>query len=102
MPNIKSKINSHNHKISKNNTQQEENIKKCNSINKNQCPLNQQCLSTNIVYQANINSNLNNYKEKYYIGLCETTFKLRYANHKNHLITKNIRITQNYLQNIGK
>ena len=92
MPNIKSKINSHNHKILKNNTQQEENIKKCNCINKNQCPLNQQCLSTNIVYQANINSNLNNYKEKYYIGLCETTFKLRYANHKksfNHEKYKN-------------
>ena len=62
----------------KNNTQQEENNKKCNCINKNQCPLNQQCLSIQI-YINNL------YKEKYYIGLCETTFKLRYANHKKSL-----------------
>ena len=44
--------------------------------------------STNnaLIYEATINSNLQNYKEKYYIGLCETSFKLRYANHKKSFI----------------
>ena len=46
------------------------------------CPLNGNCLSDQIVYQANINSNLENNKEKIYKGICDTTFKLRYANHK--------------------
>ena len=81
MPSIKSKINSHNQRILKTNTQNESK-NKCNCINKNECPLNQQCLSTNLIYQATINADIRNYEEKHDIGLCETTFKLRYANHK--------------------
>ena len=56
--------------------------KQCNCVNKIMCPLNNKCLNKNIVYQGNITSNLINSKEKIYIGVSETKFKLRYANHK--------------------
>ena len=81
MPNINSKINQHNKKIIPN-SETNQNIRTCNCINKQQCPLNQQCLSKDIIYQATINSDIQNYREKHYIGLCHTTFKMRYANHK--------------------
>ena len=81
MPNIKSKINQHNKKIIPN-SETNQNIRTSNCINKQQCPLNQQCLSKNIIYQATITSNIQKYSEKHYIGLCHTTFKMRYANHK--------------------
>ena len=35
-----------------------------------------------IVYQANITENIPGYKEKVYLGLSETTFKVRYGNNK--------------------
>ena len=35
-----------------------------------------------IVYQANIMANILGYKEKVYLGVSETTFKVRYGNHK--------------------
>lgn len=86
MPNIKSTINAHNKKlISPTLTQQ--NIKTCNCRNKELCPMNNNCLASNIIYQATISSNLESYNEKIYIGLCETTFKKRYANHKQSFNT---------------
>ena len=36
-----------------------------------------------IVYQANITENIPGYKEKVYLGLSKTTFKVRYGNNKN-------------------
>ena len=35
-----------------------------------------------IVYQANITENIPGYKEKVYLGLSKTTFKVRYGNNK--------------------
>ena len=35
-----------------------------------------------IVYQANITENIAGYKEKVYLGLSKTTFKVRYGNNK--------------------
>ena len=61
-------------------------------MNKDICPLNQNCLSKSVVYEATITSDLPNYQEKKYIGLCESTFKKRFANHKssfNHERYKN-------------
>ena len=81
MPNIRSKINGHNLNIIQNQNINS-NIDKCNCHNKNQCPLNNNCLAENIIYQANITCNLPNHNEKVYIGLCETSFKKRFANHK--------------------
>jgi len=80
MQNMKQIINSHNKKIlsPKVNTNQ----RTCNCINKNTCPLEQKCLTKNIVYKATVTSNCPTYKSKIYLGLCETTFKQRYSNHK--------------------
>lgn len=87
MPSIKSIINSHNKKIlhtePANNNQ-----KTCNCQNKDNCPLNNQCLTKSIIYEATLTSNIPNYPEKKYIGLCETTFKKRFANHKQSFNTK--------------
>ena len=52
--NIKTIINSHNAKIlfPKNSTEQ----RTCNCLNKDNCPLEQKCLTTNIVYKAKVTS----------------------------------------------
>ena len=46
------------------------------------CLLQKRCLSNNILYQENITQLSENSETKVYYGICETTFKLRYANHK--------------------
>ena len=79
MPNVTSIINSHNKRIIEKNNK---NARKCNCINKNDCPLSNECLTTNIVYEAQITSTLRNYFKKIYYGTSEGTFKTRYANHK--------------------
>ena len=40
------------------------------------------CLTENILYYARISCNDETYKPKLYKGICETTFKKSYANHK--------------------
>ena len=60
----------------------------CNYANKKQCPLNGHCLTESIVYQAIITGNIPGYKEKVYLGVSGTTFKVRYSNHKKSF-TKN-------------
>ena len=80
MKNVGSIISSHNKNIL--NTAQTTEQKQCNCINNKLCPLNNKCLSKNIIYQAKISSSSINSKEKIYIGVSETKFKLRYANHK--------------------
>ena len=83
MSNVKSTISAHNKKIL-NPQKHMENTRSCNCIRKEQCPMQQNCLShNNIIYEATIAAN-NNQPVKKYIGLCEITFKKRYANHKNH------------------
>ena len=86
LPNIKSTIKAHNRKI----LYPSPTIgrRTCNRINIPQCALQQKCLSNN---QANIIPLGENSKTKVYYGICKTTFKLRYANHKkslNHRICK--------------
>ena len=51
--------------------------------------LQQRCLSNNILYQANITPFGQNSETKVYYGICETTFKLRYANHKKSFNHRN-------------
>jgi len=43
----------------------------------------QNCLATNIIYEATLTSPDQNEPPKTYLGLCETTFKKRYSNHKH-------------------
>ena len=80
LPNIKSIINAHNRKI----LYPSPTIgrRTCNCINISQCPLQQNCLSNNILYKAIITPVRENLETKVYYGIWETTFKLRYANHK--------------------
>ena len=78
--NIKTIINFHNAKIlfPKKSTEQET----CNCLNKYNCPLEQKCLTTNIVYKLKVTSSNQNYQEKVYFGSCKTTFKKQFSNHK--------------------
>ena len=50
-----------------------------------ECPLNGECTTSNVLYEAKINSNQRNYAEKLYKGITVTIFKTRYGNHKNSL-----------------
>ena len=81
MPNIGQTISSHNKTVLRNNIPPEEKPM-CNCRNRPACPLNGKCLSQEIVYQATVTRKDNN-KQETYIGLTETTFKLRYNNHTN-------------------
>ena len=79
-PNIGSIINSHNRKILGENTSLE--LGQCNCIDKSSCPLDGHCLTRNILYEAEISTDRSNYGPKYYKGITEPEFKLRYGNHK--------------------
>ena len=59
----------------------------CNCINMRQWPLELNYLSNDILYQPNIIPVDENSKVYYYI--CETTFDLRYANHKKSFNHRN-------------
>ena len=78
--NIKTIINSHNAKIlfPKKSTEQ----RTWNCLNIDNCPLEQKCITRNIVYKAKVTSGNRNYQEKVYFGSCETTFKKRFSNYQ--------------------
>ena len=80
MPNIKTKINSHNRKSLQNTPSK--NAKHCNCQQKKKLPMNGACLKESLVYYATISCEDKNYKPKLYKGSCETNFKKRYSNHK--------------------
>ena len=86
MPNIKNKIDQHNKSQLK---PKENNSNTCNCRNKTACPLEGKCLQSSIIYQATVTANQpsNNSAaietKETYIGLTETTFKLRHGNHKH-------------------
>ena len=80
LPNIKSIMNAHNRKILYPSPTIGGRI--CNCINISQCPLEQRCLSNNVLYQANITHFGQNSETKDFYGICETAFILRYTSHK--------------------
>ena len=100
LPNVKSIIKAHNRKI----LYPSPTIgrRTCDCINISQYPLQQNCLSNNIIYQANINPVGENSETKIYYGIWQTTFKLRYANHKNLSITETASQIMSYLTSFGK
>ena len=61
----------------------------CNCINKSKCPLNDKCLSDNVLYKANITSTSENYRNKIYDGISETKFKSWYGNHRESFKNRN-------------
>ena len=52
----------------------------CNCRNRSMCPLQNKCLTPNIVYQADITNNVDD-ERRVYLGLSETPFKDRFRNH---------------------
>ena len=74
MRNISSIISSHNRNI----LYPKPKTFGCNCRNKNDCPLNGECLTPKVIYRADI---ISNNESKFYIGLSETTFKEHFRNH---------------------
>ena len=74
--NMSSFISSYNKKLLNSGTG---NIKPCNLRNKDECPLNGQCLAQDIVYKCIASTSIN--PEKTYLQTAEGDFKKRYNNH---------------------
>ena len=83
--NITSIINCHNKKDLHQNRPCP-NERKCNCIRKEVCPLNRNCQAENIIYEATITCNEQNYNKNIYIGIAETTFKKNIVTIKDLLI----------------
>ena len=82
MSNVKSIITSHNSRIIRKSQPQDQSaeICNCNCRDKRACPLQNKCMSEEIVYKATINTG-NTQNTKHYIGMTSNTFKERYRNH---------------------
>ncbi len=80
MPNMKNIISQHNKSVEKKNEPQEPQQSNCNCMNPNQCPLDNQCLTKSIIYQATVKRK-DNGKGETYIGLTANEFKTRHRNH---------------------
>ena len=97
--NFKSKIIAHNNKILNKNDKNSTKDKLCN-CRKDPCPLNNQCLISNIIYKAVV---ISNKTTKHYVGSTGNTFKERYRNHKSSFNNINKRHTTelaNYIWNL--
>ena len=82
----------HNHKVLDDKSNETE-ISNCNCRNKDTSPLPNSCQTKCIIYQANIHCDIAGYKQKCYLGSCETTFKD---------CTLNIKMIGNYQNKFGK
>ena len=81
---MKSKISSHNKQIL---TRKNKQVG-CNFRVKNSGPLDNICLTSQLIYQDDVTNDLDN-EYKYYLRLAETTFKERYSNHKSSFKNEN-------------
>ena len=76
-PNRGSILSSHNkHILNSNSTEYG-----CNCSNKDECPLENKCLTLRIAHRADVTNNKTD-EHKYYYGISDTPFKERYENHK--------------------
>ena len=90
MPNMKAIINGHNKKVLSNERRQ--NKRACNCRNPELCPVNGECLTSEVMYEATVNSDLPRYEPRIYKGITERIFKERNKEHKktfNNLGKKN-------------
>ena len=78
MQNMKSKIQAHNKKILSNNNMSS-NTQSCNCRRKNECPLDGQCMTKDVIYDAVVK--VDGEKNKRYIGSTGNDFKSRYYGH---------------------
>ena len=77
-PNVKALISSHNKKLLNKPTTS---TTLCNCRNKTNCPVNNKCLTKNIIYEAKITPANGN--PMTYIGSTRRSFKIRFNEHKN-------------------
>ena len=83
--NMASIIKAHNSRILQNAEAQEDKPKRsCNCVrrNKDLCPLQQKCLTENVIYEATVKTSS---EEKVYVGSTGRSFKERYGEHKHAL-----------------
>ena len=80
MPNMKEIISNHNKTILNKDNNTESKTNNCNCRIKEECPVNQKCQTSSLIYQATVTRHDNN-KEESYIGLTDNTFKTRYNGH---------------------
>ena len=57
----------------------------CNCRHRDSCPMENQCLTPQIVDRTDVSNSKDN-ETKFYYGLTETSFKKRYGNHKMSFI----------------
>ena len=79
MPNVAASISSHNKNIL--NEKSALALGGCNCSG-DICPLDGKCLTGNLLYEAEITADINNYGEKLYKGVTEPEWKKRFGNHK--------------------
>ena len=58
------------------------NIRLCNCRNPDICPMNGNCLSQDVMYEATVSSNLQQYQTRVYKGITKRIWKERYKEHK--------------------
>ena len=81
MPNMAAIIKQHNSNVaSPRKTDETKLAENCNCRNKSNCPLNENCLKSCLIYKATISSG--NQRDLYY-GSCSTAFKKRFNNHSS-------------------
>ena len=78
MPNMSQIISSHNKSILAKNEIPHTKKCLCNCRTKSDCPLQNRCLETSLIYKATVKSEN---VERVYVGCTEGAFKYRYANH---------------------
>ena len=76
MPNMKAMIDGNNKKLLE---IEKSDSRTCNCPKNATCPLDGECLASDIVYQATVTCDN---KEETYVGITATSFKARFANHK--------------------
>ena len=81
-PNVQSLISKHNKKVLNGNNARAPSENLCNCHVPDKCPLSGHCLQPAIIYKATVSSDQG---EKFYIGATESTFKKRFANHKQSI-----------------
>ena len=99
MQNVKAIVNGHNKSIIK---EKHQNDRTCNCMNRESCPLNKSCLSTNIVYEAiNRLQIFQRMAPKYTSASLSLHSKRDMATTKKLLIMKNMSMIRNYLKRYG-
>ena len=99
MPSMNSYIYMHSHKVL-NDRPNETGINNCNCRNRYTCPLPNSCQTKCIIYQVNVDCDIDGYKQKCYVGSGEITFKEHFGKHVS--TTLNIKMIRNYQENFGK